>query len=99
MSQRLAGKVALISGGARGIGAAIARLFVEEGAQIVVGDILERKAEEVVEELNRGVQRNGHSGERDPERIVKSACSVRLDVTKAEEWKLQLKQLAVNSRC
>lgn len=86
MSQRLAGKVALISGGARGIGAAIARLFVEEGAQVVVGDILERKAEEIVEELNRGVQRNGHSGERDPERIVKSACSVRLDVTKAEEW-------------
>src|SRR5579863_5385072 len=86
MLQRLAGKVALISGGARGIGAAIARLFVEEGAQVVIGDILERKAEELVEELNRGVRKNGGSGERDRESTTKSACYVHLDVTKAEEW-------------
>ncbi len=40
MSGRLAGKVALISGAARGMGAASARLFVAEGAQVVLGDIL-----------------------------------------------------------
>ena len=86
MPQRLLGRVALISGAARGIGAAIARLFIEEGAQVVLGDILEKKTEELVEELNRGFRRNGESV--DPNRIsgAKSAYCIRLDVTRAEDW-------------
>src|SRR5262245_180735 len=40
MAGRVEGKVALISGAARGMGAADARLFVAEGAKVVLGDVL-----------------------------------------------------------
>jgi NAD(P)-dependent dehydrogenase (short-subunit alcohol dehydrogenase family) len=39
---KLAGKVAIITGAARGIGLAIARRFVDEGANVIIADILER---------------------------------------------------------
>jgi 3alpha(or 20beta)-hydroxysteroid dehydrogenase len=48
---RLDGKVAVISGGARGQGAAEARLFVAEGARVVIGDVLDTEGKEVAAEL------------------------------------------------
>ena len=48
---RLAGKIALVTGAASGLGAATARRFVEEGAKVCVGDILEPEASAVVEGL------------------------------------------------
>src|SRR5436190_1904900 len=48
---RLDGKTALISGGARGMGAAEARLFTAEGANVVIGDVLDSDGEALAKEL------------------------------------------------
>src|SRR3954452_4499810 len=48
---RVEGKVALISGGARNIGGASARLLVEEGARVVIGDLLDEEGQALADEL------------------------------------------------
>jgi NAD(P)-dependent dehydrogenase (short-subunit alcohol dehydrogenase family) len=48
---RLAGKVAIISGGASGMGAEEARLFAREGARVVVADVLDQDGQQVAAEI------------------------------------------------
>ena len=48
---KLDGKIALITGGARGIGAEDARLLAAEGAKIVVCDILDTDGEALAQEV------------------------------------------------
>lgn len=74
---RLDGKVALISGGARGQGAAEARLFSSEGASVVIGDILDEEGAMIEAEIN---ETGG------------SAKFVHLDVTSESEWELAVSE-------
>jgi NAD(P)-dependent dehydrogenase (short-subunit alcohol dehydrogenase family) len=69
---RLDGKVALISGGARGQGAAEARAFVAEGAKVIFGDILDELGTQLAEEINRNHNNSQY---------------LHLDVTVEEDWK------------
>ncbi len=71
MAGRCDGKVALISGAARGQGATEARLFVSEGAKVVLGDILVEQQQTVVDALNT------QAGQ---------ATGVKLDVTQETDW-------------
>ena len=71
MAGRLSGKVALISGAARGMGECEARLFAREGAQVVLGDILEDQGRVAVEDI---AQQGG------------TATFVPLDVTHEQDW-------------
>ncbi len=51
-NNRLAGKVALITGGARGMGASEAQLFIDEGARVVITDIREDVGNETAKRLS-----------------------------------------------
>ena len=68
---RLRDKVALISGGARGIGAQVAKLLAREGAKVVIGDILETEGRQTEAEVNE---------------IGGKCLFVRLDVTSEADW-------------
>ncbi len=68
---RLENKVAFISGGARGMGAVEAKLFAQEGAKVVIADVLEEEGRKTEAEISET------GGE---------CLFVRLDVTNEAEW-------------
>ena len=74
---RLEGKVAVISGGARGMGASEAKLFAQEGARVVFGDILDDLGKRVDAEI----QESGGD-----------ALYVHLDVTRETDWRAAVDQ-------
>ena len=68
---RLGGKVAIVSGGARGQGATEAKMFAREGAKVVLGDVLDEEGKQVEAQINE-------SGG--------TATYVHLDVTREDDW-------------
>lgn len=68
---RLEGKVALISGAARGIGGETARLMAEAGAKLVVADLLDEAGQQTVDAIRAA------GGQAD---------YIHLDVTREEDW-------------
>jgi NAD(P)-dependent dehydrogenase (short-subunit alcohol dehydrogenase family) len=71
MTKQLEGRNALVTGGARGIGAAIALALADAGANVMIGDILEDVGNQTAKDLAaRGVQTG----------------FVKLDVTKDDQW-------------
>jgi len=69
---RLENKVALITGGASGMGASMARIFAREGAMVAIADMLEEEGRRVAAEIT---QANG------------AAVFHKLDVTSEAEWR------------
>ena len=70
--QRVDGKVAVVTGGAGGIGAATARLLAREGAAVVIGDLLEEQGRAVEAQI---ADAGGH------------ALFVPMDVTSENDWR------------
>src|SRR5947207_5182928 len=68
---QLDGKIALISGAARGIGAETARLMVEAGARVIIGDLLDDRGRDTVRQIGGGAS---------------AAVFQHLDVTSEEDW-------------
>ena len=68
---RLEGKVAIITGGAHGMGAEECRIFAREGAKVVIADILEEEGKQLEAEI---AEAGG------------DAVFLRLDVTSEDDW-------------
>jgi cyclopentanol dehydrogenase len=71
MPGRLAGKVAIISGSARGQGATEGKLFAQEGAKVVLGDVIDTEGQRIAQEI---------------EAAGGTAVYLHLDVSQEADW-------------
>ena len=55
---RLSGRVAIVTGGAQGIGAAIVKRFAREGAAVLIVDLLADRATAIADEVRSGGSRS-----------------------------------------
>jgi NAD(P)-dependent dehydrogenase (short-subunit alcohol dehydrogenase family) len=78
LADRLMGKVALISGGARGQGASHAEMLAREGAKVMIGDVLEEEGTRRAEELTAE---------------GRDVAFARLDVTQADQWQAAVERV------
>jgi len=76
--QKLKDKVAIITGGAQGIGRAIAEKLADEGAKIVIADVMEEAAKKTADEIsnNKNV----------------AALSLKVDVSSSQETEQMIKK-------
>ncbi len=74
---RIEGKIAIITGGASGIGAETVKLFVEEGAKVVIADILETDGKALADSLGDKAifQKTDVTSEEDMKAVVEKAVS------------------------
>ena len=80
---RLEGKVALITGGARGQGAAEARMFAREGAKVVIADVLDADGMAVAAQINE---------------LGGDATFVHLDVSSEDDWQESNRRYGIGLR-
>ncbi|MEO1652506.1 MAG: SDR family NAD(P)-dependent oxidoreductase, partial [Bacteroidota bacterium] len=75
---RLKDRVAIVTGGARGIGGAISQLFAQEGATVVIWDLLENEGQATADEIrSQGGKAEFHKlSVSDPEAIQDAAQKV-----------------------
>ncbi len=72
---KLSGRVALVTGGASPVGAAVARRLADDGAAVLIADVRDRRGQRLAEELREAGSR---------------AAYIHLDVTSQEEWRAAL---------
>jgi len=82
MAGRLKGKIALVTGGASGIGASTARIFAREGAKVVVTDVQDALGEKAAKEIGGTYLRQDTTDEKQWARTIEAVLAKhgRLDV-------------------